>query len=126
MRHTPEHITELADNEIFCFGSNTRGRHGKGAALQALQQFGAEYGVGEGIAGQSYAFPTLDENLAKLSECELLSSIRILRATAEALPEKVFLLTRVGCGLAGFTEDYMKSLFARIELPSNVIKPEGW
>lgn len=59
MRFTPDKITKLAPDEIFVFGSNLAGRHGGGAALTAMQHFGAEWGKGEGIQGQSYAIPTM-------------------------------------------------------------------
>ena len=75
-------ITKLQSNERFVFGSNLAGRHGRGAALQARKQFGAEYGVGEGLTGQCYAFPTLDHKLRQLDEFDLLYSIRSLIACA--------------------------------------------
>ena len=86
---------------------------------------GAVYGVGEGLTGRCYAFPTLDQDLNKLTHTELLCSVIGLRECATAHPELVFLLTRVGCGLAGFSEDYMRSLFAEYALPSNIKMPEG-
>lgn len=124
MRYTPDNITELAENEVFCFGSNLSGKHGKGAALQAYRHFGAEYGVGEGLTGRCYAFPTLDYNLNQRTDAELTESIVKLIDTANANPELVFLLTKVGCGLAGYPEQYMHSLF--YEMPLNIVKPEGW
>ena len=128
MRYTPENITKLAENEIFVFGSNARGMHGKGAAKQAYLYFGAEYWVGEGLTGQCYALPTLDGNLNKLSDDELSEHVSTFLDTADGNPNLVFLLTRVGCGLAGYDEEYIKSVFKEFESewPSNVIKPEGW
>ena len=123
-RTTPENIQRLEPNEIFCFGSNLRGVHGKGAALQAYRDFGAEYGVGEGLTGQCYALPTLGRNLEQLTGICLASVISKFNATVREHPELQFLLTKVGCGLAGYDEEYMKSFFT--ESPSNVIKPEGW
>lgn len=127
MRTTPDNITELAENEIFVFGSNLAGRHGRGAALQAYKSFGAVYGVGEGLTGRCYAFPTLDHSLKQLHEAEIVSScLRFIR-TAEMNPNLLFLLTKVGCGLAGFSESFMQSAFQRCgEMPPNVVKPEGW
>ena len=58
-RYTNDFIHELADNEIFVFGSNLRGLHGGGAARIAFENFGAEYGVGVGRTGQCYAIPTM-------------------------------------------------------------------
>lgn len=74
-RHTPECIDTLADNEVFVFGSNRNGNHYGGAARIAYERFGAEWGVGEGHTGQSYALPTLDENMEKVTEDELIDSL---------------------------------------------------
>lgn len=56
-RYTEEQITTLAPNEIFVFGSNIQGYHGGGAARMALNKFGAAWGKGDGLQGQSYAIP---------------------------------------------------------------------
>ncbi len=123
-------IMKLAPNEIFVFGSNTAGRHGRGAALQALQQFGAVYGVGEGLTGQTYAFPTLDGSngkLIQLPHCALQASRDRLYECCEANPGKRFLLTKVGCGLAGYAEFEIVSLFSYPpHRPENLILPEDW
>lgn len=124
MRTTPENVTDLADNEIFVFGSNTAGRHGRGAALLAYREFGAEYGVGAGRTGQCYAFPTLDDNLCQLPHDALARESQWFYKAACRNEDKIFLVTKVGCGLAGFSEDYMKQFFKN--MPPNVIKPEGW
>jgi len=117
-------ITSLTDNQIFVFGSNLAGNHAGGAARQALEQFGAEMGVAEGVTGQSYAFPTLDENFNKVSNTRLHYSRLKLYEAANTMPDKEFLLTKVGCGIAGFPEDKMKRLFTNA--PKNIIKPEDW
>lgn len=129
---TPEYIApgSLEDNEIFVFGSNTRGIHGSGAALHAWLHFGALRGIGEGLFGDSYAFPTLNADsrgglvLEKRSHEELTESVRAFFQVANYNPGMVFLLTKVGCGLAGYSENYMKSLF--VDSPPNVVKPKGW
>lgn len=121
-------ITELKPNQIFVFGSNEAGRSGRGAAKQALDHFGAVYGVGEGLTGQSYAFPTLDGNIQQfpltVRSTKLSTSRDKLYETCRQHPELEFLLTEVGCGLAGYSEDYMKSFFTNV--PANLILPEGW
>ena len=117
-------ITALADNEIFVFGSNIAGRHGAGAALQARRQFGAEYGVGEGITGRCYALPTLDYQFRQRTLREVQESRDRLYATCKSLFDRRFLLTKVGCGLAGFPEQIMRALFA--DPPENLILPEDW
>ena len=113
-------VIELDENEIFVFGSNKAGQHGGGAAKQAHEDFGAELGVWEGITGQSYAFPTLDENYQKLSEEELKESVVKLYKTAGKHSDKVFLLTKVGQGIAGYDEKFIDNLFKF--LPSNIKK----
>ena len=96
-RITPALITELKENEIFVFGSNIHGMHGGGAARIAYQKFGAEMGNGEGLQGQSYALPTMEglENTKK--------AVDNFIACAKAHKELIFLVTPVGCGIAGYT-----------------------
>lgn len=117
-------IMELKPDEIFVFGSNLKGMHTGGAALQAAQDFGAENGIGEGLTGQCYAFPTLGRDLHSRGIKALEFARDRLFATAKALPEKTFLLTKVGTGIAGYPEENMKALF--INAPDNIIMPEGW
>lgn len=117
-------ITSLEKNQIFVFGSNLGGAHCGGAAKQALKMFGARSGKGEGMQGQSYAFPTLDSQLDRLTVGELIISRNRLYACCEKLPKYDFLLTKVGCGIAGYSEDHMKSLFTNP--PKNLVLPEDW
>lgn len=117
-------IKILKKNEVFVFGSNLAGIHAGGAARQAFEEFGAKMEVGEGITGQSYAFPTLDQNLRKRSKQDLETSRDKLYKCAHDNPDKVFLLTKIGCGIAGYSEEYMRSLLK--ELPANVAPYEGW
>ena len=97
-RITPALITELKENEIFVFGSNIHGMHGGGAARIAYQKFGAEMGNGEGLQGQSYALPTMEglENTKKAVDNFIIC--------AKAHKELIFLVTPVGCGIAGFRD----------------------
>ena len=124
-KNTPNYITVLPPQCIFVFGSNLAGRHGKGVALLAHRRFGAEYGVGEGLTGQCYAFPTLDGNLCQRSYADLYNSMIKFYSCVRHHPSKVFLLTKVGTGLGGYTEEFMRQLFADSTLP-NLVKPEGW
>lgn len=117
-------IDSLKDNEVFVFGSNMLGHHAGGAAKQAHKQFGAEWGIAEGLTGQCYAFPTLEREMTKRGIPALERSRDRLFATARALPEKTFLLTKVGCGIAGYSEEKIKPLFNNA--PSNVVLPEDW
>ena len=122
---TPENITTLKENQVFVFGSNLNGNHAGGAAKYAADNFGAFEGVGEGITGQSYAFPTLDTKMKKVSKKALIASKELLYKTAEENKDKQFLVTKVGCGIAGFSEDEMKKVFSG-DKPSNIILPAGW
>ena len=97
-----------------------------GAAQQAKEQFGAEEGIGEGLSGQTYAFPTLERDMNQRGIRGLERSRDRLFATARALPEKEFLLTKVGTGIAGYEESVMKSLFAIENKPKNVILSDDW
>ncbi len=129
MRTAPENITELSDDEVFVFGSNLLGIHGLGAAKTARELFGAELGVGEGMTGRCYAFPTLGSpygsgNEYKFSVRKLEQARDRFYTTVNEHPELVFLLTKVGCGLAGYLEEDMISLFSGS--PQNVVKPAGW
>jgi hypothetical protein len=94
---------------VFVFGSNLAGHHGAGAALYALQHYGAEYGIGEGLRVRSYAFPTLSGGLAKLG----------------ALSLRRFVVTRVGCGLAGFSDAEIIETIPDA-LPPNIELPPHW
>ena len=117
-------ITKLEPNEFFVFGSNLAGRHGAGAALQAAQEFGAQYGVGEGLTGQCWAFPTLDAHLRRRPLVELEAARDALYAACLHCPSSRFLLTKVGCGIAGYPEPLMRGLFSNP--PKNLILPEDW
>lgn len=121
---TPDNITQLEPNAVFVFGSNLAGHHAGGAAKTAHEKFGAEWGIGEGLSGQTYAFPTLERDMHKRGTRGLEASRDRLFATARALPEKTFLLTKVGCGIAGYTEQEMSKLFDHS--PENIIKPLYW
>lgn len=111
-------------NKIFVFGSNLAGRHGKGAALFALQNHGAKYGIGIGRTGNSYAIPTKDKNIKTLSLDEIQVYILGFIEYAELNPELEFQVTKIGCGLAGYKEEDIYPLFK--SAPSNCHLPDGW
>lgn len=105
-------------NHIFVFGSNTEGRHGKGAALYALQNFGAIYGNPRGIQGRSYAIITknLNPKLGKFGKRSVslpFISGQILRLKwfATQCPFLTFFVSKIGTGNAGYTDKEIKSLF---------------
>lgn len=115
--------TAPRNGEIFVFGSNLAGRHGAGAALAAVMHFGAEYGVGVGHVGNSYAIPTKDEYIVTLDMNTIAFHVGEFNEFAETHPEMQFWLTRVGCGLAGLRDCDMAPLF---KLLPNVNYPEEW
>jgi len=117
-------ITSLKENQVFVFGSNELGEHIGGSAKQALENFGAINGIGEGLTGQSYAFPTLNRSFKQRSHNKLRISVYKLYTVCYKNPDKEFLLTKVGCGIAGFSEDFMKKLFKNS--PQNLILPNDW
>ena len=131
MRYTPENIKELKRNEVFVFGSNANGHHGGGAARCAMDYFHAEWGKGEGMTGQCYAIPTLDKNMRKVDPFALLQSLKVfIRCYVKTNPDKVYLVTKIGCGIAGWTERGVARLLYiafRSEglkrVPKNVILP---
>src|SRR5690554_5287689 len=110
--------------EIFVFGSNLAGRHGKGAAKVARAQYGAVYGVGEGLTGRAYAIPTKDVYIKTLPLFSIKAYIREFVLFAQEHPEMTFFLTRVGCGLAGYTDEQIAPLFKGVG--ENVSVPEEW
>lgn len=121
-----EMITKLADNEVFVFGSNYAGRHGKGAALTAYRKFGARMGQGMGRMGRSYGIATKDERLQVLSLEKIgVQVARFLRYAMGRLGER-FLVTEIGCGLAGYSPRQIGPLFTTHEVPGNVVLPESF
>ena len=111
--------------EIFVFGSNLAGRHGKGAALHAMRVCGAVYGVGFGRTGNAYAIPTKDENLQILSLPTIRGWCFAFVEDARAHPELTFELTPVGTGLAGYTKDQIAPLIVNL-VPLNVRFSGSW
>lgn len=110
--------------EIFVFGSNMAGRHGKGAALHARKHHGAMYGHGEGLQGQSYAIPTKGMHLEVLSLERIKFSVDEFLDFAGDNPQLTFNVTRIGCGLAGYTDEQIAPMFR--DAPSNCRLPDEW
>lgn len=110
--------------KCFVFGSNLAGKHGKGAALTARNEYGAKYGVGVGRTGNAYAIPTKDAQLHPLPLDWIENYVAEFLDYARAHPELEFFVTRVGCGLAGYKETDIKPMFR--DAPVNCELPEGW
>lgn len=118
METTPERIPDLRPDEVFVFGSNAGGQHGGGAARIAHERFGAVWGEGHGHHGQTYAIDTM-------SGLDVLArEARDFIAYALAHPELRFLLTPVGCGIAGYTPEQIAPLF--VGVPRNVTVPASF
>ena len=102
-------IRRLGRYEVFVFGSNDQGLHNGGAALKAVQRFGARMGVAEGPQGQSYAIPTVGANIGP---DEIRAAFRRLVDYARQHPELTFLVTALGCGHGGYTAETMAPLLS--------------
>ena len=116
--YTPDRISELRENEIFVFGSNLAGHHGGGAARLAYNRFGAIWGQGVGLQGQSFAIPTMQGGVETIKPY-----VDEFILFAEQHPEYKFLVTRIGCGIAGFRDEEIAPLFAAALDVENVILP---
>lgn len=119
-RITPDMITRLAPNEVFVFGSNEQGLHYGGAAKAALENFGAIMGQGVGLQGKSYAIPSMS-GLGVMGEY-----VKQFCDFAKAHPEKRFLVTEIGCGIAGYSVDEVAPLFECCRDVENVSLPASF
>lgn len=106
---------------IFVFGSNLAGRHGKGAALFAKENHGAIYGQGEGLQGRSYGIPTKDENIRTLPLQRVSEAVEKFKQFAAAHPDMKFQVPPIGCGLAGYKPGQIAPMFK--DSPNNVVLP---
>lgn len=117
--YTPERIDSLKLNEIFVFGSNLEGIHGGGAAFAAWKNFGAIWGQGVGLQGRSYGIPTMHGGVDVIKPY-----VDQFIDFAKEHPELTFFVTKIGCGIAGFSCDEIGPLFAEaVDMP-NVILPK--
>jgi hypothetical protein len=120
-KYTPEHINSLSPDEVFVFGSNLAGHHGGGAAWVALNKFGAIYGQGVGLQGQSYAIPTMHGGVETIKPYvdEFIEFTKVH-------PDKFFYVTRIGCGIAGFQDKDIAPLFKAALNLNNVCLPKSF
>ena len=119
--NTPENITSLASNEVFVFGSDLAGYHVGGAARVALDKFGAVWGQGVGLQGQSYAIPTTQGGLETIQPY-----VDDFIKFAQSHPELFFYVTRIGCGTAGFNDIDIAPLFKNAVSVKNIYLPESF
>lgn len=121
MKYTPENITSLEPDEIFVFGSNLEGNHAGGAARVALERFRAIMGQGVGIQGQSYAIPTMQGGIETIKPY-----VDQFIDLAWEWDQNTFYVTRIGCGIAGFTDEEIAPLFDRAYDFYNVRLPKSF
>lgn len=121
MEYTPENIDSLKPNEVFVFGSNLAGRHGGGAARAALNRFGAVWGQGVGLQGQSYAIPTMQGGVETIKPY-----VDEFIDFARSHTGLKFYVTRIGCGIAGFKDEEIAPLFKEASGVDNIILPRSF
>jgi hypothetical protein len=120
-RITPDRVSTLKPNEIFVFGSNLAGMHGGGAARLACMKFGAIMGQGVGLQGQSYAIPTMQGGVETIRPY-----VDEFIDFAKAHPEMHFLVTQIGCGIAGFKPKDIAPLFRDATGVENISLPQSF
>lgn len=118
-RITSPRITELQPGEIFVFGSNLEGHHGGGAALLAWKKWGAIWGQGTGLQGQTYGIPTMHGGPDRIKPY-----VDKFISFARQHPELTFLVTEVGCGIAGFRPAEIAPLFRDAVDVENIHLPQ--
>ena len=125
-RITPEKISLLPEGFIFTFGSNLLGKHGKGAAKEALK-WGSIYGQGIGLMGRTYGIPTKDRFIKTLSIDQIRKYVDKFIEDAKNHSDLKFLVTKIGCGLAGYTASHIAPLFkGAIEVENIYLPREFW
>jgi hypothetical protein len=126
-RITPDNITHLSENEIFIFGSNLKGIHGKGAAKTALT-WGAKWGQASGLQGRTYGIPTKGTSMKKvLSVAQIKPYVDEYIEFARQHPELTFLTTEIGCGLSKYKPKDIAPLFEKaIEVPNIYLPKRFW
>lgn len=121
LKYTPEKITSLGEDEVFVFGSNLQGMHSGGAARTAHRLFGAIMGQGIGMHGQSYAIPTMQGGVETIKPY-----VDDFIKLANEWDQTTFYVTRIGCGIAGFTDEEIAPLFDKAYDLYNVRLPESF
>ena len=124
MKYTPENIRHLKPNQIFVYGANEAGIHGAGAAKLALQ-WGAKMGQ-YGFNGQTYGIPTKDQRIRTLPLNKIKTHVDNFLSASRFLAEYEFLVSKIGCGLAGYQVKDIAPLFSTVKTGvfQNVILPE--
>ena len=123
MGYTPDYIDRLLPKQIFVFGSNALGYHTGGASGTARKKFGAIWGQAEGLQGQSYAIP-VDFGKDVRKDNEVKAAIERFIEFAKTHTDLFFMVTRVGCGIAGYTPNEVAPLFKEATSLENVFLPQ--
>lgn len=123
-RITPVNITQLEPNQIFVFGSNEAGYHGKGAAFIARKKFGAVQYIGFGLTGKCYAIPTKDASIRSLPLTIINVYVDQFIEYAKKHPDYIFLVTKIGCGLAGYKPEDIAPMFKKALTIENIYLPK--
>lgn len=118
-QYTPDRIASIGPNDIFVFGSNLQGRHAGGAARVAMNRFGAIFGQGVGLQGNTYAIPTMQGGVETIKPY-----VDEFINFAQSRPDLTFYVTKIGCGIAGFTFEEIAPLFSDAIGESNVRLPK--
>ena len=122
-RITNDNITKLDKNEIFVFGDNEAGIHGAGAAKFALQKCGAVMGKHDCLQGNSYGISTKNKYLQVLPIEAISLKVHRFIIIAKMKPDKIFLVTKIGCGLAGYKPKDIAPMFKECLTMENVYLP---
>ena len=118
-QYTPDRITTLGPNDIFVFGSNLQGHHAGGAARIAMNRFGAVFGQGVGLQGNTYAIPTMQGGIETIRPY-----VDVFIDFAKSRPDLTFYVTKIGCGIAGFTFEEIAPLFKEAKGVDNIRLPK--
>lgn len=123
---TPEFINNLKPNEVFVFGSNENGNHYGGAARVAFDKFGAKWGQAVGRSGNTYAIPTLDQDMQKITSEKLRAYLQDFITYVKSNPELKFYMTKIGCGIAGWSIEEVSEIIREAignDYPKNLVLP---
>ena len=122
---TPDYINILLPNQIFVFGSNALGYHTGGASGTARKMFGAVWGQAEGLQGQSYAIP-VDFGKGIRKDTEVKASVDKFIAFAKENEKLFFFVTRIGCGIGGYSDEEMAQFFKAALEVKNICLPKSF
>jgi hypothetical protein len=124
MRLTPKKISTLKENEVYVFGSNQSGIHGKGSAKIAAERFGAKAGIGFGLEGQSFAIPTKNKKIKTLELVQIKYFVDKFIEFAKRRSDLTFYVVEIGCMNAGYEPSNIAPMFKEAKEIENIYLPE--